>query len=200
MQPPTFDAYATLGEQFFLARGEDAVIAAVLSAVGVAGKVASWRFVAGRSHYFGSYRENAQEWREAWDLAFRITAVVEDPHHFPPVPSWGYFEFSTIDRTYFSHGSPEDDASWPCLVVADFLDEQQLDAARRATRDLAGTSQVTIGRGFGRYPQLRIELGDRPREFYEEGAGEAERLLAALVAHGASVRYLDTRLWLAHGR
>ena len=145
------------------------------------------RLDAMRTHYFSSYRGTSGDWRDAWDLVWRlrVTLVVDRGPTLPEPPGWGYFDLEAAGRQLPDDG----DGEWLCELIADARDSSTIDEAEEIVRRAHLDADCVRGRAFIRYPQLRCDLGNRPRAWYERGAPEAEATLEALDAAGASVRF-----------
>lgn len=188
--PRTLRAYLTEHESLFTADGTDALIAAACAACG-AGVPATWAWRALRTQYFSSYRDDPGSWRDAWNLAFEITVELREPPPPLAVPVTGALAIPEGDASY-RHATPPDRSRLPCVVLADFRSA----AAAEAAVALAPAGAVVVrGVGFGRFPSLAIDLGVRDEAFFAGGADDAEALVAALAAAGASVHQQQTLDW-----
>ncbi len=192
-EPIVLEAFATLGDAFTLSRGTDELVRAALARFGITAAPRRWTFVATRTHYFNEYRgEPDCAWADAWSLAWRLRAELDEAPPLPAPPRRGYFDLEEADATFRFSDSPEDWPAWPCLVLADAPDEETLIDARKLVEARFPDAELTFGEAYRQVPQLRVLLGDRPRAFYEAGAAEAEALLSVLTDVGASVRFDDT--------
>jgi hypothetical protein len=187
--PVVLECHVTLGQAFLLGRGSMELVAGALAVLGVRETPRRWTFEAMRTHYFSSYRSTSTEWENRWDLAWRLRAELDQIAPLSAIPDWGHLDLDAIDDSFRTDDRPSQWPAWGCLVLADFADALALVEARSMVTRLCPTASLATGLAFGRIPQLRCDLGPRPRAFYEAGAAEAEQLLAALAAVGASVHF-----------
>jgi hypothetical protein len=188
--PATLECFATLGDAFCLSRGTDAFVREALAALDITAAPQRWTFEAMRTHYFSSYRDTPEATgAAAWDLAWRLRVELAEAPLLPDSPAGGYFDFDGVDGSWGMADDPDVWPAWPCLVLADAPSEEALARARTRVMERFPDAELTLGEAYGDLPQLRCVLGERPRSFYEDGAGPAEALLSALVSAGASVRF-----------
>ena len=105
---------------------------AALAALGIAEAPRTHALEAVRTHYFSSHRGQTGDWRDDWDLAWRlrVTLVSDRAPALPESPGWGYFDLDIAGGD-----TPADDAGpWPCLLLADARDTATLEAAGEAVR------------------------------------------------------------------
>lgn len=191
--PITLDAFVTHGSAFFLRDGTDALVRAALDAIGVLAAPTRWTFTPMRAAYFSSYRQPGAPWEDAWQLVWRLRVELAVSPPLPPAPGWGYVDLEAADASYRPDDRVEDRAAWPCLVLADAPDLAAIARMRTIVQRRWPEARVVLGQAFDRFPQLRCDLGERPRAFYEAGAVEAEALLVELAAAGAAVGYEASR-------
>jgi hypothetical protein len=189
--PETLEAFITLGDSIFLSRGTETFVQAALRALDLEIKPVSWQLEAIRTHYFGSYRGSTGEWEDDWPLAWRLRVMLSPGSQpaLPQPPSWGYCNLDAADGSFRPDDRPRQWAGWHCLILADTVSSNVLDQAESIVRNSRGQAVCTRGIAFGRYPQLRCDLGYFPRGFYEQGAPEAEAVLREISQTGASVRF-----------
>jgi hypothetical protein len=190
-EPLTLEAFVTLGDAIFLSRGTDAFVQAALSVLGVTIRPADWQFEAMRTHYFSSYRDSSSDWEDRWSLAWRLRVVLSPPQSgaLADLPAWGYFDLDAADGSFRADDRPQQWAGWPCLILADASSMAIYESAERVVHNLRPQATCEHGKAFGRYDQLRCDLGYFPRDFYQQGAPEAEALLHEISKTGASVRF-----------
>ena len=190
-EPLILEAFVTLGDAIFLAHGTDAFVQAVLEVLGIGVKPAAWQFDAMRTHYFSSYRDSSTDWEDRWALAWRLRATLppESPPMLPELNRRGYFDLNAADGSFRADDRPQQWAGWPCLILADAPSATIFESAERVVQSARAQTSCERGVAFGRYPQLRCDLGYFPRAFYEQGAQEAEALLDEISKIGASTRF-----------
>jgi hypothetical protein len=191
--PPAVELFVTLGEAFELDAGTPALMAELLSEVGVEGDPVRWRFERYRTGYFTDYPDSP-DWEDRWPHAWRATIELASvPDYLAASREVGV---DSVDESWRSASDPAKAPSSRCLILADFPDEAALDRAHEATARLAPSAVLRRALAVGAFPQLQIDLGDRPREFYAAGAGEAQALLDECGRLGGSLRFTQTQVWL----
>jgi hypothetical protein len=101
----------------------------------------------------------------------------------------------------FSLGRKQPLVSTPCLVLADFLDSDALDDARTKVAALVPDARFTVGSGVAQTRQLRVDLGDRPDDFYAEGAELALEVEALCEHNGGTTSAAESTVRaIARGR
>src|SRR5579871_886306 len=173
------ELFVTLGDALHIARDVERLARAALESLGVGAAPERAEMEATRTHYFGSYRGATGDWHDDWALAWRLRVDLPSRIALPEPPPHGFFDLDEAGS-----GPDLDDAdewpAWRCLVLADAPDDEVLERARALSARFREAS-LTVGEAFAAVPQLRCDLGPRPRDFFERGAPEAESLLAALV-------------------
>lgn len=185
-EPLTLEVFLTQGDALLPPAGGEKTAAAILETLGAESTINGTDFNAIRTAYFSSYRENSTDWRDAWSLTWtlRITLDTDRAPTIPNPPSSGYFDLNSAATV------PESEAqSWPCILIADAPTTKILNAACAITKRSFPDARILLGRAFGRYSQLRCDIGERTRSWYEDGATEAEATLTALSQAGATVRF-----------
>ncbi len=190
-EPLTLEAFVTLGDTILLSRGTDALVQAALSVLGLAITPVAWQFEAMRTHYFSSYRDLSGDWEDRWALAWRLRVILppRSAPALPEPPGWGYFDLDAADGSFRAGDRPQLWPGWPCLILADASSALIFENTERVVRNAHRQAVCDRGRAFGRYDELRCDLGFFPRSFYEQGAADAEALLDQIAKTGASVRF-----------
>ncbi len=185
-EPLTLELFVTQGDALMPPGPAPGLARSALDALGLGDDPRTQRVDAVRTHYFSSHRDASEDWRDRWDLSWRLrmTFVTSRAASLPEPPGWGYYDLDAVGATE----PPSEDGPWPCLLVADVRDAEGLEAAEGVAADAFPDAECVRGRAFTRRPQLRCEAGPFPRAWYEDGAAEAEAALQALAAAGASVR------------
>lgn len=186
--PLTLELFVTQGDALLAPKAGTAVAEAALDALGLDVAPRASRLEEMRTHYFSSYRGETGDWRDAWDLVWRLRMrlVVDRAPTLPAPPSGGYFD---LDKAPVA--APRDtDRAWSCLLLADARESKAIDDAEAIVRRSHPDADYVRGRAFTRYPQLRAVIGSHRRAWYERGAEEAEATLEAIATEtGASVRF-----------
>ncbi len=196
-RPTVVEAVILDCDSWFLGVGTDALIDDVQDAIGVRAPRLGWQLTPARNNYYAPHRAARRSWGDVWNVAWFLSiewAAAVTARFDRRGDSVG------IDSVDASHrdGSPYDWEAIGCVAIGDFVDD---DAAARADEALAADGLVARpGLAFGRYPQRLIELGSRPRDFYVDGAGEAEAIVARLDALGASTNLITTEAWVRRER
>src|SRR5947209_6880412 len=171
-EPLTLEAFITLGDAFLPPRRD---AQAVLAALDLNVKTRGATLDPIRTHYFSSYRDSG-DWEDRWAPAWRLRATLLT-ERAPTLPN---------EPLHFGYdGAPDppaDEHEWRCLVIAHADDDDTIEAAAHAVED----ADCLRAEASGHRPQLRCDLGVRTQPWYESGAPEAEALLRALSAAGAS--------------
>lgn len=186
------EGYLVDSDSSFLGTGTDHFVDAVQEALRVPAPRRSWRMTPVRNNYFAAYRDDARSWEDAWNVAWHL--VIEWPEAVT-LAGPAVHAAVGVDAADASHGkgSPYDWEEIDCWVIGDAADAE----AAATMRDALARTGASVGGGlaFGKFPQVRVELGKRPRGFFEAGAADAEALVAQLDAMGASTRLETTSSW-----
>ncbi len=190
--PHSVEGYLVDSDSSFLGTGTEHFVDVVQEALRIEAPRRRWRMTPVRNNYFAAYRTDASSWEDAWNVAWHI--VIEWPEAVA-LGGPALHAAVGVDAADASHskGSPYDWDEIDCWVIGDAADA----AAAATMRDALVKSGATVGGGlaFGRFPQVRVELGKRTRAFFEAGAAEAEALVAQLDAMGASTGLATTSDW-----
>lgn len=184
-EPLTLEAYVTLGDAILPPGDAAAVTEAATAALDLGLTWRDPRLEPVRTHYFSSSRGQTGDWQDDWAVVWRLRATIltGQEQALAEPPGWGYVDLDV------GASAPADDDTWPCVVIADAADAGVIDAAKRRIRASHPDAELRHGKAFARYPQLRCDLGERPRSWFADGAEEAEVTLAMLAERGLSVRF-----------
>jgi hypothetical protein len=186
---PTIETFMTHGELTYLNRGTPEMVAQVLEDLGVEAAAAGWTMDRYRTGYFTDYHDS-EDWRDRWQQAWRLRIELADTPREPdasePIPT------EATDASWAPDDDPGTLPSATCLILADFENEEELARARKGVAELLPTARIDVGTAYGRFPQLRIDLGERPDSFYEGGAAEAERAGEECRRHGGVLRAAES--------
>lgn len=177
-------------DTWFLGTGTAELVDAAARALGIKARPATWSLRPVRTNYYAPHRAAARSWGDVWNVAWLLHLAWTAPVTLRA--GRDAVGFDGVDPSHAA-GSPYDWPEIPCVVIADLRDDE---AAARADAALAELGwPARIGRGFGRFPQRLIELGPRPRSYFEAGAAEAEAVVDRLAALGASTNLLTSQAW-----
>jgi hypothetical protein len=186
--PLTLELFVTQGDALLAPAAGTEVAKAALEALGLDVTPRASRLEEMRTHYFSSHRGETGDWRDAWDLVWRLRTrlVVDRAPTLPAPPGGGYFD---LDKA--PGAMPNDtDRAWPCLLLADASESKTIDEAEAIVRRSHPDADCVRGRAYTRYPQLRAVVGSHRSAWYERGAEEAEAILESIAAEtGASVHF-----------
>ena len=189
--PPAVEMWLTPANMRNIGSGTDELVAGLLEAAGVSARVVRWSMRRFRTSYFTEYLDS-DDWQDVWQPAWKVRAELAEPAFFGKRAPGGEYDANVVDDSW----SPDNDTgrilAAPCLVLADFPDPDALGRARKDVAELAPGVRLAEGRALDRFPQLEIDLGDRPASFYEEGAGDAVALAEVCRSLGASTHVHET--------
>ncbi|MET0398307.1 MAG: hypothetical protein ABW277_16015 [Longimicrobiaceae bacterium] len=172
---------------------------ALFDALGVDARAERWEIKPYRSSYFSDFLDS-DDWRDVWQVVWsaHLTAdrAVELEDTGEPI-----VETEAEDDSWTDQKRVRDDARLPCLVIADFDDEEERARARsrvegralQAARGEAGAPppafhEAEVADGVR---QLQVDLGPFDSAFYAEGSGYAVRVREACERAGGTVNYQD---------
>ena len=175
-EPLTLEAFVTMGDALLEPRAGGALDVSVRTALGLPIDGEPADLEPARSSYFTSYRDSAlweDRWASVWRWRTRV-GVDESRRALPAFPDDGCVDIEAAGNL---PGPPEVS---PCLLVVDARTPAEARRAATVVTRVCPDARIERGRALDRFPQLRVDLGPKPVEWYEAGADEAEALLAAL--------------------
>lgn len=170
----------------------------VLHDLGVERQVKEWTTTPVRSIYFSEYI-GEDDWRDNWQIVWKCHAVLEGDESV---------KFATHDLfvgtdAYADNwqGMPKDDDPVPCIVIADFETEVELqdaldtieatDFSQMRSKYGAGNPVFNRFRVLDRFIQIQIDLGVFPLEFYRDDAQYALHIIKICEEAGGIVNHLE---------
>jgi hypothetical protein len=84
---------------------------------------------------------------------------------------------------------PATDDAWTCQLIIDAGDPGTAAYVRQVITNHLGPVIIQTAWAPGRGPQLRCDMGERSRLWYQTDVAAVDQLLAVIAASGASVRY-----------
>ena len=172
-----------------IGRGTDAMVRTFVDDLGLDAGVRAWTLDPVRTPYVAPLAPDPHEWRDRWSAAWRLHVELDRVPSAWEAPASGV-PSNAVDDSWERALHHLDWPSARALVYADFRDA---DARARAIARFSGEALVLDTRrevlGF---PQLIADLGVRDRAWFEAGAPEGERAIAACAAEGASLHFDET--------
>lgn len=198
--PTLLECVATDEYGWSIAHGTEKFSTTLLADLGIKAGVKSWFIKPYRSCYYTDFLGLSDDWRDLWQIVWKIRIVLTDLVKTMPVFAEPYVVSEAMDESATFSDRLKEDSVVACLVVSDFDDDMNLqkvqnqilgDALKPLQQKYAvGMPTFHHLRALGHFEQLQINLGEFAGEFYASGADYAQRALELCRQQGGTTHFL----------
>lgn len=199
--PDSLEFILTRGDSDAVAGGTRQFAEELLQDIGIQATVTSWSIKPYRTSYFSEYLDS-DDWQDTWQPVWKVRIVTTAHLGRVPKIDGPWTETDATDGSWSRADYLDDDTVIGCLVISDFTRKAALNKAQSAiTKD--ETVQAMQRRyavrapafshsvALGKYPQLQIDLGAFPGEFFAHGADYAVHVRECCRQMGGRVNFAD---------